>query len=71
MAEYLIYGKRQGQIVKGYPTFDKTFRALDWWGKRVTKLDEAMSYATREDAQEVIDKKGRKDCLFEIRKVKE
>lgn len=70
MAEYLIYGKRQGQLIDGVPTYDKTFRALDWTGKRVVKLEQAMSYATVEDAQQVIDKKGRKDCIFEIRKVR-
>ena len=68
MAEYLIYGKRQGQKVKGIPIYDKTFRALDGFGHRVTNLNNAMSYATREDAQEVIDKKGRTDCIFDIRK---
>lgn len=70
MSEYLIYGKRQGQLIDGVPTYDKTFRALDSSGKRVVKLDQAMSYATREDAQEVINKKGRTDCIFEVRKVK-
>lgn len=70
MSQYLIYGKRQGQLVKGVPVYDKIFKALNGFGKRVVKLDDAMSYATREDAQEVIDKKGRKDCLFEIRKAK-
>jgi len=68
MSEYLIYGKRQGQLIKGVPTYDKTFRALDGFGMRVTSLNKAMSYATREDAQEIINKKGRTDCLFEIRK---
>ena len=70
MPEYLIYGKRQGQYVNGFPTVDKTFRALDGFGMRVTKLDDAMSYATREDAQEIVDKYGRDDCIFEIRKAK-
>jgi hypothetical protein len=70
MSEYLIYGKRQGQLINGVPTYDKTFRALNSSGIRVTKLEEAMSYATREDAQEVINKKGRSDCIFEIRKAK-
>lgn len=70
MAEYLIYGKRQGQYVNGHPTFDKTFKALDTFGMRTIKLSDAMSYATKEDAQEVIDKKGRPDCIFEIRKAK-
>lgn len=70
MSEWLIYGKRQGQFVNGYETYDKTFRALDAFGMRVTSLDKAMSYATKEDAQEVINKKGRSDCIFEIRRVK-
>lgn len=70
MSEYLIYGKRQGQLINGVPTYDKTFRALDSSGIRVIKLEQAMSYATREDAQDVINKKGRTDCIFEIRKAK-
>lgn len=70
MTQYLIYGKRQGQIVNYKPVYDKNFKALDSQGKRVTKLADAMSYATEEDAQEVINKKGRSDCLFEIRKAK-
>lgn len=70
MSEWLIYGKRQGLFVKGRKVYDKTFRALDGRGKRVITLDEAMSYATKEDAQEIIDKRGRPDCIFEIRKAK-
>ena len=44
--EYLIYGKRNG--------IDKTFRALDKDGVRVSKKSEAMSYATKEDALEIL-----------------
>ncbi len=75
---YLIYGKRTGMInpETGQPVFDKTFRALDSQGCRVTKLTDAMAYATREDAQEQIDKpvpqKRIKEGIvqFEIRKAK-
>lgn len=71
MAEYLIYGKRQGKVVKGKgAVFDKNFKALDSRGCRVTKLSDAMSFATKEDAQEIIDKKGDPNCIFEIRKAK-
>lgn len=47
MSVYIIYGKRNGQ--------DKTFRALDSKGVRVNKLSEAMAYATKEDAYEVLE----------------
>ena len=50
--------------------FDKNFKALDSRGCRVTKLSDAMSFATREDAQEIIDKKGDPNCIFEVRKAK-
>ena len=74
MAEYAIYGKRTGKPVDGEPIYDKTFRALDYFGKRVTKLEKAGTYATREDAQEVIDNKCQELineglCIYEIRKV--
>lgn len=39
---------------EGNPVFDKTFRALDSNGIRVNKLSDAMSYATKEDALEII-----------------
>lgn len=77
MPQYLIYGKHltpwidsKGKIREP----DKTFRALDARGVRVTKLDNAMSYATKEDAQEVLDKPGtkarikREEVTFQIRK---
>ena len=56
MPEFLIYGKRTGYPCNGEPVYDATFRALDAKGVRVTKLSDAMSYATREDAKEMLDK---------------
>lgn len=70
MSEWLIYGKRNGKFVHGHKVYDKNFRALDSFGVRVTSLNKAMSYATKEDAQEIIDKKGHPDCIFEIRRAK-
>lgn len=75
---YLIYGKRTGLLDSktNKPAFDKQFKALDSWGVRVNKLRDAMAYATREDAQEQINKpqvqQRIKDGLvqFEIRKAK-
>lgn len=73
MSEYLIYGKR----IKPFTTKkgkvlgpDKQFRALDARGVRVSRLADAMSYATKEDAQEIIDRtlKQRDDVTFEIRR---
>ena len=74
MSEWLIYGKRTQpwQDAKGkmhYP--DKTFRALNADGVRVTSLNKAFSYATKEDAQERLDKATpRPGTVFEIRKAK-
>ena len=77
MAEYLIYGKHLTPWIDSKGKLrepDKTFRALDARGVRVTKLDNAMSYATKEDAQEVLDKPGtktrikREEVIFQIRK---
>lgn len=75
MAEWLIYGKRskpwKDRNGRKHEA-DKTFRALDADGRRVTSLDDAFSYATKEDAQERIDK-AKPDfegVLFEIRKAK-
>ena len=73
--EYLIYGKRTGILDKNKnPVFDKTFRALDANGIRVTKKSDAMSYATKEDAFLVLDKPNIKNNIekglikFDIRK---
>ena len=65
---YLIYGKRTC-LVNGHGP-DKKFAALDSRGHRVTKLSDAMPYATKEDAQAIIDKVGLDGCEFEIRKAK-
>jgi len=75
MSAYLIYGKRTGKIEYGEPVYDKTFKALNYAGVRVTKLADAGTYATREDAQNVIDEKctDYKEaglCEYEIRKAK-
>ena len=73
MTSWLIYGKRTGLSHKGKPVFDTYFRALDSKGCRVTKLQDAMSYATKEDAQEILDKFVAKNIIeqglvqFEIR----
>lgn len=72
---WLIYGKRIGKKVNNMPVYDKTFRALDYAGVRVTKLADAGEYATKEDAQEVLDAKAKKIieqglAIFEIRQSK-
>lgn len=74
---YLIYGKRTGKIVDGQPVFDKRFAALDYNGVRVSKLANAGEYATREDAQEVINKPSNQELvkeglvIYEIRRAKQ
>lgn len=66
MAVYIIYGKRVGK--------DKTFRALDANGVRVNKLENAMAYATKEDALEILEKPNIKESIekglleFDVRK---
>ena len=66
MAVYIIYGKRIGK--------DKTFRALDSNGVRVNKLKNAMAYATKEDALEILEKPNIKESIekglleFDVRK---
>lgn len=74
MAEWLIYGRRSKPwIDKNHKVHkpDKTFRALNAKGVRVNKLNEAFSYATKEDAQERIDKAHpREGVILEIRKAK-
>lgn len=77
MAEWLIYGKHLTPWIDSKHKMrepDKTFRALDMHGVRVTKLDNAMSYASIEDAQEILDKPGTKariekgEVCFQIRR---
>lgn len=60
---YLIYGKGPE---------DKAFKALDAKGCRVSKLGNAMSYATKEDAEERIASCGgmKEGCEYQIRKAK-
>jgi hypothetical protein len=76
MPEFLIYGKRTGFLFDGEPVYDATFRALDAKGVRVTKLSDAMSYATKEDAQEVLNKPRIQENIkkgllqFDIRRAK-
>lgn len=66
MAVYIIYGKRVGK--------DRTFRALDANGVRVNKLKDAMAYATKEDALEILEKPNIKENIekglleFDVRK---
>lgn len=77
MAEYLIYGKhlvpwvdKKGKMREP----DSRFAALTANGVRVSRLDQAMSYATKEDAQAVLDKPATKarikrgEVCFEIRR---
>ena len=75
---FLLYGKRTGLVnpETGEPVYDKTFRALDSFGVRVTKLSDAMSYATKQDIQDLLDKPKTKAAIeaglveFDIRKAK-
>ena len=77
MPTYLIYGKHTkewwNREKRRREPADKTFRAIDWKGVRVTKLENAASFASKEDAQEYLDKHAdpsRDDVAFEIRKAK-
>lgn len=59
MSQWLIYGKHLKPWVDSKNKWhepDATFRALNYRGVRVTKLVDAGEYATREDAQEVLDR---------------
>lgn len=74
---YLIYGKHtkpwRGSQDHLLHEPDKMFRAINYQGVRVTKLEDAASFATKEDAQEFLDKHtdpNRDDVAFEIRKAK-
>lgn len=63
---YAIYGKHSLK--------DSRFAALTYEGCRVTKKEEAGTFATREDALEYLNKyapeEKRGEVLFEIRKIK-
>lgn len=74
MSVWLIYGKRNGFIENGKPIYDRTFRALDSRGIRVNRLENAMAYATKKDAEEILNKPAIQEnikkglVVFEIRK---
>lgn len=81
MAEFLIYGKVNKRCYFNHKWHEPqpTFKALNYFGERVSRLADADSYATKEDAQEKINKAKRNhekiglkpdDILFEIRKAK-
>lgn len=55
---YIIYGKRAQ---------DAKFAPLDEDGHRTSK-NEAKEYDTREEAKAIVDRKGRENIQFEIRK---
>lgn len=74
---FLIYGKHLTSWKDKNNKWrdpDSRFAALDARGCRVSRLDQAMSYATKKDAQEVLDKPGTKariergEVIFDIRK---
>ena len=54
---YLIYGKHLTKWVDSKGKLrepEKTFRALDYNGVRVTRIADAGEYATKEDAEEAL-----------------
>lgn len=71
---YLLYGRRTGLVQNGVPIYDKTFRALDANGVRVNHLADAMAYATKEDALEILENPVIKENIdkgliqFEVRR---
>lgn len=75
---WLLYGKRTGlpHPDTNEPIYDKTFRALDSWGVRVTRLSDAMAYAEKSDIQRILDRPKLKKAIddglvqFEIRPAK-
>lgn len=79
MSEWLIYGKHikpwQDKNNK-WRDPDSRFAALDAKGCRVSRLDQAMSYATKEDALEVISRPetqqrvDRGEVCFELRRAR-
>lgn len=75
MAQYIIYGKGTERWFSNHDQRwyepDKNFKALDYKGRRVSKIADAGFYDTEEEAQEVLDKVGEKPGrVFEIRKAK-
>lgn len=66
---YFVYGKRTEPDGKFILQPDKQFRPLDVFGRRVTKLEDAIPFVTREEAQEWVNEHSFKDGVkIEIRK---
>lgn len=66
---FFVYGKRTEPDGKFILKPDKQFRPLDVLGRRVVKLEDAIEFATREDAQEWVNEHAFKDGVkIEIRK---
>ena len=62
---YLLYGKRTGLVnpETGEPVYDSTFRALDSYGVRVSKLANAMAYAEKSDIEALLNKPKTKAAI--------
>lgn len=60
MNRYIIYGKR---------STDKKFAPLNGRGFRVNKLENAKVYVRKEDADAMVEKKGKKGVEFEVRTI--
>ena len=59
MSTYLLYGKHLTEWVDSKGKWhepEATFRALDYRGVRVNRLADAGEYATKEDAEEAMQK---------------
>lgn len=71
---FFVYGKRTKEeywdnVRRCMIPQDAQFRALNYDGVRVNKLEDAVCFATKEDAQEWIDKHNFLDGVkIEIRK---
>lgn len=72
---YAVYGKRdawRNMQTNQIEEPDKTFRALNSYGERVSRLSEAIIFYTKEDAEEwIASHKFRPEAHIEIRKVKD
>lgn len=70
---YYIYGKRTQPLLNlethKWMGPDKTFRPIDYAGVRVYKKADAKTFETKEEAQDFLNKRGKKKgVVFEIRK---
>lgn len=72
---YAVYGKRsawRNTETNRMEDPDKTFRALNGYGERVTRLSDAIVFYTKEDAEEWVNShKFRPEATIEIRKIKD